>query len=145
MNQEVVPHLLPLTRPPLYSVQESNPKRHFTQSLTHCTAVRQVLSSPTSLARIRRVTLGRKDCCHGLSFRVHSSAPLLPHGWRYSCWVQGSRSNEKDRQLEERSDMSCFQFGSKQWPLFHCSKERGRTWSYSRSVSFQLIPTNLQD
>lgn len=53
MNQEDtdVPHLFPLKRPPLYFVQESNPERHFTHTLTHCTAVRRVGSSSTSLAR----------------------------------------------------------------------------------------------
>lgn len=125
MHQDdtAVPHLLPLKKPPLYFVQELNPEKHFTQSLTHCTALRRVGSSPTSLACILSVTLGRKDCCHGLPF----SLPL--HFHMVVDIVVGNKEagvmRQGNRQLEEKSNMSSFRFGSKQrhFSLFQRKEE----------------------
>lgn len=48
--------------------------------------------------------------------------------------------------VEQRSDTSCYRFGHEQrqvQKLFRCSEERGRTLSYSRSLSAKQIPKHL--
>lgn len=46
---------------------------------------------------------------------------------------------------EQKSNMSCFLFrGEQVQPLFLCSKESGRTLSYSQSTTGKQIPRNLQ-
>lgn len=95
------------------------------------------------------LTLCREDHCHRLPFTVQSLAPSFPQCCIYSCGERGSNNIKgRNKQLvEQRSDMSCSSFGHKQrlkQLLFHCSEERRRTPSYSRSLSAKQIPTHLQ-
>lgn len=81
---------------------------------------------------------------YSLQFKVHP--PSFPQCDIYSCGEAGGNGiEERNKQLvEQKSNMS---FGCKQrmvQPLFGCSKERGRTPSYSRSSSVKQIPKKLQ-
>ena len=72
--------------------------------------------SPSSVAHMHSLTLGRENHCHGLPFTVRGPAASFSLCNKHSCTMRSCSSSDgrNKQRVEQESDMSCSRFGNEQ-------------------------------